>query len=196
MNDTPKRLLLRLSVKIMGLIGAGSAAYALISSVGDHTSKPKSPPVLRLHLPATTEPFSRISWAGGNLILLKRDKALLESLSRMDSELLDPQSGNARQPEVLASPSRSLQSDYFLAYDRGTDMGCPLTWVPSGDISAPHQPWPGGFRDTCRGSWYDAAGRVFKEQQAERNLDIPSYRQIAPDLLEIGGNGDNPASMK
>lgn len=195
MNDTPKRLLLRLSLKVLLLIGVAGATFALISSVIDHNSEQEAPAPLRLKLSEAKQPFSRIHWAGGNLLLLKRNVQMLDSLPRLDSVLLDPLSQTAHQPRGLPNPNRSLQPDYFIAYDRGTDMGCPLSWVAAGDSAAPHQPWPGGFRDTCRGSWYDAAGRVFKGQQAERNLDIPLYRQIGPDLLEVGGNGDNPASM-
>jgi len=197
MNDSPRRLLLRVGAKVMALIAVTVAAYALFSSVREKTpEKAPSPATLRISLaePATVSGIHRIQWSGGNLLLSYRTPDMLAALSGHRDALLDPQSRDARQPEGLSPVTRSRQPAIFLAYDRGTDMGCPLNWVPAGDRSAPLQPWPGGFRDTCRGSWYDAAGRVFKNQQAERNLDIPPYHLIGPDLLEVGVNGDNPAS--
>lgn len=198
MNEPSKRLFLRVSVKLMLLVGIGITAYALLSSVAQQPDAPDdAPQPLRIPLNAESSTvMNRIAWEGGNLVMVRRSPAQLSALSQHQSALLDPDSRDARQPEGLPASSRSFAPSVFIAYDRGTDMGCPLNWVGPGDHSAPHQPWPGGFRDTCRGSWYDAAGRVFRGQQASRNLDIPPYRVIGPDLLEIGGNGDNPASTK
>jgi ubiquinol-cytochrome c reductase iron-sulfur subunit len=170
--------------------------YVLISGIGNHSEQTQHiqhPPV-RISLSQVSESTpQRVVWAGGNLILIRRNEALLNRLPHHNEQLLDPQSLSADQPTTLPSPERSLRPDIFLAFDRGTDMGCPLNWVPAGHRKAPLQPWPGGFRDNCRGSWYDAAGRVFREQEAQRNLSIPQYRIVGEDLLEVGGSGDNAA---
>lgn len=196
MQDTPRRLLLRLGVKLMGLSALLLSVYILIASVSDNvgTPEPETAP-LQIDLAALNgATFSRIPWSGGNLLLLRRNTAQLESLPGLKTQLLDPQSRHAEQPPGLPAPQRSHLPDYFLAYDKGGDMGCPLNWIPAGDRTAPQQPWPGGFRDSCQGAWYDAAGRVFRNQQASRNLTVPPHRLIGPDLLEVGVNGDNPAS--
>ena len=86
----------------------------------------------------------------------------------------------------MRNPMRSLEPDYFIALDYGTDLGCPLELVPA-DVNAPVIPWSGGFRDRCRGSWYDLSGRVYKEQKASRNLEIPAY-SIEGDILNLGNN--------
>lgn len=193
MTDSPRRLLLRLGVKLMTLTAVILIGYTLLSSIKEGQPKPDSAATLRLKLtPDQGQPVSRIPWSGGNLILLWRSAETVAQLKLLDNRLLDPASRNARQPADLASPGRSRHPEFFLAHDRGTDMGCPLKWIAPGDRGAPYQPWPGGLRDTCRGSWYDAAGRVFKGQPAGRNLDIPPNTLLQPDLLEIGVTGDNP----
>lgn len=197
MPDNPRRLLLRLSVKFLFLAAAILSGYVLFSSTEKPQKHAEPVNLLQVELaPVERTTVTRRQWAGGNLILLQRPHPTPAVKEALEAKLLDPLSQSARQPTGLSKRGRSRQSGLFLAYDRGTDMGCPLEWVPGGNRQAPHQPWPGGFRDSCRGSWYDAAGRVFKGQEAQRNLDIPPYRLVKPDLLEVGINGDNPASVK
>lgn len=195
MLESPTRLLLRVSVKLLFLFGLGITLYALFSSLTtDSGETPTMAPPLLFPLESLPENQAlRLFWAGGNLILVRRSDATLATLETARDELLDPFSEYARQPQGLPALTRSVRPELFVAFDRGTDLGCPLAWVPAGNPDAPLQPWPGGFRDSCRGSWYDAAGRVFKGQQAGRNLDIPPYRYRGEDLLEIGLSGDNAA---
>jgi ubiquinol-cytochrome c reductase iron-sulfur subunit len=192
MHDTPRRLFLRLAVKLLFLLGISAFIYILFASSGEQTrTEQPHPPTLRLPITQSGQ-FQRIPWPGGNLLLLQRSETELAQLNRHNDRLLDPDSISARQPANLPSPGRSLRPELFIAFDRGTDLGCPLQWVAAGTPpAAPLQPWPGGFRDTCSDSWYDAAGRVFKGQGATRNLDIPDYR-LDGELLEIGTSGDNP----
>lgn len=196
MRDNNRRLLLRLGVKVMLLLAFLVTGYALLSSI-EWPGQPPSPPAsLTIDIPPVSHTHvTRVPWSGGNLILLRWPPGQPPKMPE-DKNLYDPLSSDAHQPAGLATEHRSLMPGLFLAYDRGTDMGCPLEWVSADDPRGPLQPWPGGFRDTCRGSWYDAAGRVLSDQAAQRNLDIPPYRVITPDLLEVGVNGDNPASAK
>lgn len=196
MTDTPKRLLLRLGLKLMTLCSAVAVGYVLFASIGDD-DEPAPPAPLRLQLDlADATPLRRIPWSGGNLILLQRSEAILAGLAAVEPHLLDPHSRHAREPAGLPSPTRSFHPSLFVAYDRSTDLACPLQWVAPGDASAPLQPWPGGLRDSCGGSWYDASGRVLRGQSAKRNLDIPPYTFSEPDLLRIGISGDNSAPEK
>jgi ubiquinol-cytochrome c reductase iron-sulfur subunit len=192
-QDNPRRLFLRLAVKLLFLLGIVVFLYILFASTGKKTvTEPTLSTMLRLPIPQSGQ-FQRIPWQGGNLLLLHRSETDLMLLARHNDRLLDPDSASARQPANLPSAYRSLRPELFIAFDRGTDLGCPLQWIASGNPqNAPLKPWPGGFRDTCGGSWYDTAGRVFRGQSAARNLDIPNYR-LDGELLEIGANGDNPA---
>ncbi len=199
MAESAIRLLLRISVKLFSLFALGFVLYGLFSSLDDHSpAHPASaPPPLRHSLESVAEDQSyRIPWGMGNLILVQRSTTTLASLQQEPERLLDPLSRHTNQPINMSPETRSVRPELFIAFDRGTYLGCPLEWIPPGKRQAWLQPWPGGFRDSCSGSWYDAAGRVFKGQQAGRNLDIPSYRFLSKDLLEIGPSGDNPTPAK
>ena len=87
----------------------------------------------------------------------------------------------------------SNNAQLYLFYDRGGNLNCPLSWQPPKSSQAPHQPWPGGFRDQCSGVWYRYDGQVLPGQRTEQNLQAPPYRLINRHLLEIGVNGDNAA---
>lgn len=193
MAESTRRLLLRVSLKLLFLFAMSVTLYALFSSVLNISRKPEAIPPLLFQVDSMAEnELVRLAWAGGNVILLKRNAAVLASLNDNRDMLEDPLSQHSVQPEGLAEHTRSLRPELFVAFDRGTDMGCPLRWVPPGNLEAPWQPWPGGFRDSCRGSWYDAAGRVFRAQQAVRNVDVPPHRYRGKGLLEIGTNGIMP----
>ena len=152
MNDTPRRLLLRVVVKLMLLAGIAATGYVLFASLDEEPQQAHTPAPLQLPLPPVQHPtVTRHPWAGGNLLLLQYP-ADAPVAYPPEAQLFDPESTQARQPAALALPQR--------------------------------------------GSWYDAAGRVLRGQEAGRNLDIPPYRLLTPDLLEVGVNGDNPASVK
>lgn len=168
MQDNPRRLLLRLGVKLMFLIAVVFSAYILIAPIEERKpQQAKQTPPLRIHLNELASDFQRIPWQGGNLILLR---------------------GNGATPGRLSDPHY-----IYVAFDRGGGLGCPLQWLPPAASveNAPLRPWPGGLRDSCDGTWYDTAGRVFSGQAITRNLESPAYRLVG-ELLEIGGYGDNP----
>ncbi|MGM0594831.1 MAG: hypothetical protein ACQETD_09865 [Pseudomonadota bacterium] len=195
MHDTPKRLALRATLKLMALIALLTTGYILIAAIGSDEPERRGPAPLRIPLEQQAQTLQRIPWEGGNLLLLRRDAQTLKQLQTLSEHLLNPLSQRAKEPGGLSPSTRSRQPEWFLAYDRGPGTGCPLRWVPAGTTTAPIQPWPGGLRDACRPTWYDAAGRVLRGADAVRNLDIPPYHQPAADLLKVGENGDNPTSV-
>jgi hypothetical protein len=168
-----RRLLLRIGVKLMFLIAIVFSIYVLFASIDERDQSPgERSQLLRIRLSdLATNEFQRIPWQSGNLILLR---------------------GNAEFPGKLADPRY-----IFIAFDRGSGLGCPLQWVPPATSAenAPLRPWPGGLRDSCDGTWYDTAGRVFSGQAVTDNLESPAYRLVG-ELLEIGTNSDNPLPAK
>lgn len=167
MPDSSRRLFLRVGVKLMFLLAIAASGYVLFSPVETpETAPPERLPPLRVKLAdIPPDTLQRLPWPGGNLILIR------------------------------SNPSGSPERDgVYVAYDRGSGLGCPLQWYPPATRvdGAPVKPWLGGLRDSCDGSWYDASGRVFEGQSATRDLASPAYR-LTGELLEIGTSSDNPA---
>lgn len=128
-------------------------------------------------------------WNGQRVLVFRRDAVMIKALQQSNTNLLDSHSRHSRQPSGAHEQSRSMLAEYFIALDYGTDLGCPLTYVAA-EIPVEISPWRGGFRDQCRGSWYDLAGRVYRGQQAKRNLEVPPYR-INGDVLILGYQSTN-----
>ncbi len=168
MPDSSRRLFLRVGVKLMFLLAIAASGYVLFSPAErPETTPPEQLPPLRVKLTdIPPDTLQRLPRAGGNLILIRH-----------------------------SNPSDTPEREgIYVAFDRGGGLGCPLQWIPPATRvdGAPLKPWPGGLRDSCDGSWYDATGHVFEGQSTTRDLVSPTYRLIG-ELLEIGTSGDNPA---
>ncbi|MGW8394168.1 hypothetical protein [Pseudoduganella sp. HUAS MS19] len=95
-------------------------------------------------------------------------------------------------PSIEKTSFRSLQDEYLVIGAWSPHSGCRLQFVETNqrtDKSAP-------FFDSCRGIWFDVAGRVLKAemavpaQQAKQfsafNLDVPPYYYRTPSRLTLG----------
>ena len=102
-------------------------------------------------------------------------------------ELVDPNSQREQQPAYAQNATRSARPDVFVAIGICTHLGCSPSAVPAGSNN-PGLPadWPGGYFCPCHGSKFDAAGRVFRNQPAPTNLEIPPHRYASDTLLVIG----------
>jgi len=177
MNRNEKRLLLRAILKLMTAVALIVSAAVLVSGLfGGGGERASTRLRVALGELAPGE-LRRIEWAGRPLLLLHRDAAMLAALRdpAQSAGLRDADGDWSEQPEGLPAETRSRQPEYFVALAVGSDLGCALRWLPAGGEFR-GRPWPGGFADTCRGSRYDLAGRVFDDQQAQRNLQVPDYR--------------------
>ncbi len=170
-STTDRRALLRVAFKLLalgGLAGVISVFASALLSGGD--PGPKQVRVTLSDLPAGE---TRVVEEGTERVrIVHRTPAMLEALGDERVPLADPRSRASRQPQGLDPTTRAQRPAYFIAFDRGTDLNCPLRFV------AATADRPAGFIDRCRGSRYDAAGRVWKDQRATRNLAIPAYRFV------------------
>ena len=174
MDTEQRRLRLRVTVKLMFLVLFIGLAYTFLRTL---PSSPEVGDTLRYDL-SGLEPgvATRLVWDNKRVILYRRNVAAMDNRERLAEFLLDPQSRHSSQPPFAENPYRSLQAQYFVALDYGTDLNCQLDYVNGAQAGPKGVLWLGGLRDRCRGSWYDDAGRVYKGQQALRNLTIPAYR--------------------
>lgn len=160
-NNT--RQLLRVSVKVMVLAGVVLFALMLLSSLsGRDTIRPATP--------AMIVPTDDILVGEARFVVWEERPVLVYRRSDNDINALT----SAKQKLGDATELPTANPRWFVAFANGTDLSCPIKLLePGGDFKG--EPWLGGFVDTCRGSRYDFAGRVFANQNATRNLKLPPY---------------------
>lgn len=117
--------------------------------------------------------FEVVQWLGRNVIVVKRDPAMVESLQTPDAELKDPLSLASEQPPRATNVHRSVRPDLFVAFTNCTHLGC--------EVVSENQ----AFKCPCHQSDYDAAGRVHEGAAAPRNLDVPNYRYISGQVIRL-----------
>jgi Rieske Fe-S protein len=193
MKDNPRRLLLRVATKLMAMAALLFFASILLLNLrcsGD-LERPVSTQTERVQV-SSSQALQRIPWSGGNVLVLYRDAEQLAQLELANPQLRDPDSQSAQQPPGLAV-HRAKRASHLVLFDRGGEMACPLEWLPPDHRLPPHQPWPGGFREICQNTWYDAAGRAYGSGRSARNIPIPAHHWQGQDLLILGHDGDNRA---
>lgn len=184
MTGEEKRLYLRVTVKLMLLIMGLGLLYTLLISVQSPEEKHRE----TLSIPLTQlrpGDLERRQWGNKRLLILRRPEDASAQRQVLRDALQDPDSRYSEQPEFADNPYRSRDPRYFIALDYGSDLNCQLDYVGPKRSGPLEKPWQGGFKDRCRGSWYDDAGRVYKDQTALRNLTVPAYR-IEGQILILG----------
>ena len=119
-----------------------------------------------------------VTWQGRPHWVVFRDARSLNNLDRHREALRDPDSRSSEQPAAAQNPGRSIVPDVVVVEALGTHIRCEVEPVFDGDSLS-------GFTDRCRGWRYDAAGRVFSDQEALRNLRVPPYH-IEAGTLKLG----------
>jgi ubiquinol-cytochrome c reductase iron-sulfur subunit len=162
-QDNNTRQLLRVAVKVMVGIGLLLFVLMLVSSLsGRDTSKPSIPAMVVNTQDIQIGEARFVLWEGRPVVVYHRSDTDREAIDLAKQKLLD------------ATILPTQKSPWFVAYSNGTDLGCPIKLLaPGGSFQG--EEWLGGFIDTCRGSRYDFAGRVFAGQNAARNLGVPPF---------------------
>ena len=171
-----KRQMLRVATKLMFAIGVLAFVGLLISSMSNSESVATNLPSMLVDTSGIEEgQVDYTVWHGRPVLIYRRTLDDLQALRLVTQNLVDAASEQSRQPDFPNVQLRSLTPEWFVAFSSGTDMGCPIKLDS------------GRFTDTCRGSSYDLAGRVYSDQRATKNLAVPSYT-IKPngDIL-LGG---------
>lgn len=173
MNTERRRLVLRLVAKLMIVSFIIGLIYVFMRSLPGRSLQEATSRIDLGHLQSGQT--MRYDWNGKRVLILKRGVYDLNTLQSLDTALLDPDSQHSRQPAVADNPLRSITAKYFVVLDYGTDLNCGVEYLTVEQTGPEGRAWLGGFKDRCRGSWYDLSGRVYKGQQAKRNLAIPPY---------------------
>ncbi|MCG5535279.1 ubiquinol-cytochrome c reductase iron-sulfur subunit [Ectothiorhodospira mobilis] len=185
----PLRFYYRVALKVLSLAGVGALVLVMLSGLLGSwfgADEAGDAPGLTVEL-ADLSPggIRKVAWDGRPVWILRRTPAMEAADARTADRLYDPASRLSRQPAAYRNAHRSAAPEWFVFIALGTDLNCPLEYVPpqgEGEGDA----WGGGFVDRCRGSRYDFAGRVLKDQPARRNLEVPPYRLVSGTRLVLG----------
>lgn len=188
-----ERRILRLRVLLKSMVAVAFVAvvFVLFSAFLSDDGEEGNLPGQRVVIGDMAAGETRIlTWDGRAVLVHRRTAAQIALLDDADGthalRLRDPDSERSEQPADMTDAFRSSNREWFVAIGLGTDYGCPVAWLPPEADPFAGIPWPGGFVDSCRGSRYDLAGRVYAGQYADRNLVVPVYR-VSADTLLLGG---------
>ena len=184
--DKERRRFLLSSACVLGGIGAVCSIIPLASSwLPSAKIKAATGPV-QVDLSAMEDGMQKIiEWQGKPVWIIKRSEAMLEQLNNTDkTQLRDPLSVVAQQPEYAQNKYRSLRPEYLILIGICTHLGCSPKYKPS--LHELGADWPGGFFCPCHGSTFDLAGRVFKGVPAPINLAVPPHHFINANSVVIG----------
>lgn len=129
-----------------------------------------------------------VEYRGKPIWIVRRDQSMLDSLTKLESKLRDPESNDPQQPDYAKNPHRSIKEEYLVVVGLCTHLGCVPTYRP--DVGGVSKDWLGGFYCPCHGSYYDIAGRVFKGVPAPTNLPVPPHKYVQDDVILIGEDAE------
>jgi ubiquinol-cytochrome c reductase iron-sulfur subunit len=131
-----------------------------------------------------------VEWRGKPVWVVRRTKAQLDALAKIESQLADPNSERKPSeltPEYARNQYRSIKPEFLVAVGICTHLGCSPSdkFTPGPQPSLPND-WEGGFFCPCHGSTFDMAGRVYKNKPAPDNLEVPPHMYLSDSRLIIG----------
>jgi ubiquinol-cytochrome c reductase iron-sulfur subunit len=193
MTDQPnksRRNFLAVTTAVTGGIGAVFAAVPFVASFrpsarAQALGAPVEVDIGKLEVGG----LMKVEWRGQPVWILRRTKAMLDSLPVIAPALEDPDSDELeQQPEYARNEYRSIEPEYLVVVGSCTHLGCSPTErfdVGPADLGVD---WPGGFYCPCHGSKFDLSGRVYKSVPAPLNLKVPPYRYISASRILIGSD--------
>jgi ubiquinol-cytochrome c reductase iron-sulfur subunit len=128
-----------------------------------------------------------VEWRGKPVWIINRNKDMLGSLPKLDDAVADPKSNKQMQPEYAKNDTRSIKPEIMVMVGICTHLGCSPSskFKPGTDEGMPAD-WLGGFLCPCHGSFFDFAGRVYKNKPAPDNLEVPPHMYLSDTRILIG----------
>jgi len=130
-----------------------------------------------------------VEWRGRPVWIFHRTPEQLASLEEIEPRLADPNSQRRAYPTppYAQNRHRSIKPEFLIAIGICSHLGCsPVARLTPGAQPSLPNDWPGGFLCPCHGSTFDVAGRVFRNQPAPDNLEIPPHYFVSDTVVVIG----------
>ena len=175
----------------VGAVGAGFAAVPFVSSFQPSERARAAGAAVEVDI-GGIKPGEKLTgeWRGKPVWIVRRTPAQIAELPKVDALLADPKS--LRKPDELTPPyarneARSIKPEVLVVVGICSHLGC----SPSDKFQAGPQPslpddWAGGSLCPCHGSTFDMAGRVYKNNPAPDNLEVPPHMYLSDTRLIIG----------
>jgi Rieske Fe-S protein len=180
LSGIDKKLLYRSLLKILIAVGLSFVVYAFVADYVTETDKKPDEDYIQVDIgPLGRGQDMRVRWDGRSLIILNRSVETIKHLRSSTEGLTDPYSNLSRQPDFAQHPLRSSRDDFLIAWLPASPAGCGFEYEPRVEART------GYLLDTCTGNQYDLSGRQFGEAGKGKNLDIPEYRWLGPDVVVI-----------
>jgi len=130
-----------------------------------------------------------VEWRGRPVWIFRRTPEQLATLEALEPRLADPHSNRRAfpMPAYAHNRHRSIKPEYFVAIGICSHLGCsPVSRLTPGPQPSLPNDWVGGFLCPCHGSTFDVAGRVFSNQPAPDNLEVPPHMYLSDTVLLVG----------
>lgn len=189
-----RRRFLVATTSVVGAAGVGWAAVPFIQSMQPSAKAKAVGAPVEVNVSKLKEgQLLKVVWRGQTIGVLHRSSAMVNDLSKVDSQLADPESQDAIQPAYITGEPRALKPEYLVINLHCTHLGCIPTLVPEVGAQPFDAEWNGGFYCPCHKSKFDLSGRVYKGVPAPTNLTIPPYSFAGDDTILIGVNPEGAA---
>ncbi|MDP2240381.1 MAG: ubiquinol-cytochrome c reductase iron-sulfur subunit [Burkholderiales bacterium] len=185
--DQGKRRFLVAATSVAGGVATGAVAVPLVTSMlpSERAKAAGAPVEVDISKLAPGEQMT-VEWRGKPVWIVRRTKEMLETVTKGDDKVADPDSKKLMQPAYAKNEFRSIKPDYLVVVGICTHLGCSPVGKFNVGPEAFDANWQGGFYCPCHGSLFDLAGRVYKNKPAPDNLVIPPYKYLSDTRLLIG----------
>lgn len=182
-----RRRFLVATTSVVGGVGVGIAAIPFIQSwMPSSKARAVGAPVSVNFSKLKAGQLLKVQWRGQTIGVLHRTSEMLAELDKNDSQLADPDSANAIQPEYIDGEGRAVKPELLVVNMICTHLGCVPQMIPDVGPQPFDQNWQGGFYCPCHKSKFDLSGRVYKGVPAPTNLQIPPYSFLDDQTVLIG----------
>ena len=175
------------ATSVVGGVGVVGAAVPFVASwnPSDRAKAAGAPVSVNI---GKIEPGQQITveWRGKPVWVVRRTEKMLENIEKLNDVVKDPMSEDASQPPYIEGIYRAIKEEYLIVVGICTHLGCSPNYRPEVAPADLGENWLGGFFCACHGSKYDLAGRVYDNQPAPSNLEVPPYRYESGDTVTVG----------
>ena len=172
--DRSRRRFLTGATTVVGGAGLVALAVPFVSSMGTSARAQAAGAAIEVDVGIIDE-GQRLTfeWRGQPVWVIRRSERMIESLEQIEDRLADPESDQSTQPEYARNRYRAREPEFLVMIGVCTHLGCSPNYHP--EAGAMGEDWLGGFFCACHGSSYDLAGRVYADQPAPLNMEIPPH---------------------